>query len=598
MVENCRYLGQYKKEESIIILMEHANARSIDNLLEYRKSICEPVSEKHIIIIFSQISNAITYMHTKGVLHRYLAPHKVFLNSNGTIKVGIVSKMMFSSQPIPHYLNPEVCLGKEYNEKSDVWAIGCILYELATFQKPFECENFMELIELVLKCKPKPLPELYSKTFSNTINELLKENYEQRPSAKYIYETIVPNLLKNLKNTPKKLFFAPHFKNGPKEYSMLFALNLNKFFDITPIELPRKKIVSLSVSKTHFIAVASDHSVYTWGEDQFGQLGHGETPSYRKYPICIDYFREKSILSCTAGEAFSIFLDCNGLLYSCGDGKYGCLGHGNWNSITKPKLIESLVSRNVKIVKCGTKHVVALDTKGALYAWGSSKDGQLGLDNVKYCCIPTQVLLTNVQIRNVFAGEDATILIAANGNILATGNNAYNKLGITKINPVRKFTMVAEISIKIKDICIDKNHTVMLTANGDIIVIGLYFDRQVELKKSEICPRLVNLPDVRFIACGLSFLLAIDGKHEMHFWGSYYRHLTGATQNVTHTNVILKQVENERKEGVKNYYIKIISQPTKICSLFLNESLQQNKNISIGGLYAQDNNVLLLVHHS
>lgn len=103
--------------------------------------------------------------------------------------------------------------------------------------------------------------------------------------------------------------------------------------------------------------------------------------------------------------------------------------------------------------------------------------------------------------------------------------------------------MVAAIAIRIKDICIEKEHTVMLTSNGDIIVIGLYFDKETDAKKSKICPRLVNLPDVRFISCGSSYLLAIDGKHELHFWGSYYRSLTGSPQCITHSNVLLNPAQ-------------------------------------------------------
>ncbi|GJQ82019.1 hypothetical protein Trydic_g6896 [Trypoxylus dichotomus] len=595
-----RYLGHYKKEDSIVIIMEHANARSIDSLVEYRKSIFQPISEKHILVIFSQISNAIMYMHSNGILHRYLAPQKIFLNGNGTVKISIISHMMFSSQQVPHYLNPEVCLGKEYNEKSDVWAIGCVLYELACFKKPFDSENFLELIQQVLKCKPKPIPQIYSRSFSDAIWAILRENHEERPTAKYIYEIMVPDLLRNLKNTPKKLFFSNYFNKGTKKYSVLFQLGLNKFFDLTPIELPCKKIIDFVTAKTHYIAITADNLAYTWGDDSFGQLGHGNALGKVKYPICVEHLRGKAIIKCSAGEGFTIFLDVNGLLYSCGDGKYGCLGHGNWNSITKPKLIESLITRHIKNVKCGSRHVVALDSKGVIYAWGSSKDGQLGLETIKYCCLPTQVVLINVQVQNIFAGEDATIAIADNGNILAAGNNNYNKLGITNINPVTKFTMVAAIAIKIKDICIEKEHTVMLTSNGDIIVIGLYFDRQSDIKKSKICPRLVNLPDVRFITCGSSYLLAIDGKHELHFWGSYYRSLTGSTQCITHSNVVLNPIQNENvtKNQVKNYYVKIISQPTKICSICLNENLELQTNNYIGGIYAQENNIFLLIHNS
>ena len=65
-----------------------------------------------------------------------------------------------------------------------------------------------------------------------------------------------------------------------------------------------------------------------------------------------------SHLSPPAG--FSVFASDNGIVMTCGDGTYGCLGHGNWNNINTPKLVESLLTVDVAAIACGRRHVVVV----------------------------------------------------------------------------------------------------------------------------------------------------------------------------------------------------------------------------------------------
>ena len=57
----------------------------------------------------------------------------------------------------PYYLSPEMCEEKPYNEKSDVWALGCVLYELCTFKHPFDANNQGALILRIVKGKFLPI---------------------------------------------------------------------------------------------------------------------------------------------------------------------------------------------------------------------------------------------------------------------------------------------------------------------------------------------------------------------------------------------------------------------------------------------------------
>jgi NIMA (never in mitosis gene a)-related kinase 1/4/5 len=65
-------------------------------------------------------------------------------------------------QGTPYYMSPEVCQSKPYDYKSDVWALGCILYELATLKHAFTAENLLGLVFKIVQDKQDPIPDVYS----------------------------------------------------------------------------------------------------------------------------------------------------------------------------------------------------------------------------------------------------------------------------------------------------------------------------------------------------------------------------------------------------------------------------------------------------
>jgi NIMA (never in mitosis gene a)-related kinase len=96
---------------------------------------------------FAQISDALRYMHQQRIMHRDIKPANVLVGSNGALKVGDLglgrqlseqTMEAFSKVGTPYYVSPEVVRGAGYDWKSDVWSLGCLLYELATLRSPFE----------------------------------------------------------------------------------------------------------------------------------------------------------------------------------------------------------------------------------------------------------------------------------------------------------------------------------------------------------------------------------------------------------------------------------------------------------------------------
>jgi serine/threonine protein kinase len=86
----------------------------------------------------------------------------------------------------PYYLSPEICEDKPYNDKSYVWALGCILYELCTYQHPFTARSQGGLIMKILNDNPKPINSYYSKELNSLIDSLFNKDFKKRPSCEEI----------------------------------------------------------------------------------------------------------------------------------------------------------------------------------------------------------------------------------------------------------------------------------------------------------------------------------------------------------------------------------------------------------------------------
>ncbi|KXS99671.1 hypothetical protein AC578_9889 [Pseudocercospora eumusae] len=125
------------------------------------------------------------------ILHRDLKPENVFLGENNSVKLGdfglskIIAAHDFASTYVgtPFYMSPEICAAERYSHHSDIWSLGCIIYELATRNVPFEARSHMELVLKIKKGYIKPLPPQYSQDLSDAIAWCLKTDPRQRPDC-------------------------------------------------------------------------------------------------------------------------------------------------------------------------------------------------------------------------------------------------------------------------------------------------------------------------------------------------------------------------------------------------------------------------------
>ena len=125
------------------------------------------------------------------ILHRDLKPENIFLGSDNTVKLGDfgLSKLMhshdFASTYVgtPFYMSPEICAAEKYTLRSDIWAVGCIMYELCQKEPPFNARTHIQLVQKIREGKFPPLPEFYSSELRNTIASCLRVNPDTRPDT-------------------------------------------------------------------------------------------------------------------------------------------------------------------------------------------------------------------------------------------------------------------------------------------------------------------------------------------------------------------------------------------------------------------------------
>ena len=192
-----KYFESFKMRQNIYIVMEYCEKGDLCTYMSERQKNKKPnhfFREDFIWKIFIQISIGLYYIHSKKILHRDIKTLNIFLTKelNGKIgDLGVAKALEDTDHAMtfigtPYYVSPEMCQNKPYNEKSDIWALGCILYELITFCHPFTASNQAALFLKILTGNYTPLPERISKDLVNMVKFILQKNYIKRPTMKEI----------------------------------------------------------------------------------------------------------------------------------------------------------------------------------------------------------------------------------------------------------------------------------------------------------------------------------------------------------------------------------------------------------------------------
>ena len=187
-----------KENTKIYIIMEYCPGGDLSQLIKRCRHQKQYISEDIIWKIFSQVVSALYACHTNKsgkILHRDIKPSNIFLDNENNVKLGdfglslmLNNEMNFAYSNVgtPYYMSPEQVDENKYNEKSDIWSLGCFLYELTSLHPPFEAHNHLSLALKIKSGKVDKLPEKYSDNLCKVIFWMMNVDQNKRPSIKDI----------------------------------------------------------------------------------------------------------------------------------------------------------------------------------------------------------------------------------------------------------------------------------------------------------------------------------------------------------------------------------------------------------------------------
>uniref|UniRef100_A0A4X1TPI4 NIMA related kinase 8 n=1 Tax=Sus scrofa TaxID=9823 RepID=A0A4X1TPI4_PIG len=187
------YYENFLEDKALMIAMEYAPGGTLAEFIQKR---CNSLLEEETILhFFVQILLALHHVHTHLILHRDLKTQNILLDKHRmVVKIGDfgISKILSSKSKAytvvgtPCYISPELCEGKPYNQKSDIWALGCVLYELASLKRAFEAANLPALVLKIMSGTFAPISDRYSPELRQLVLSLLSLEPAQRPPLSHI----------------------------------------------------------------------------------------------------------------------------------------------------------------------------------------------------------------------------------------------------------------------------------------------------------------------------------------------------------------------------------------------------------------------------
>jgi len=186
-----RYLDSFLEDGELHIITEFCDGGTLLQLIDKQpKNVGLP--EDTACRICAQVLSGLAHLHERCVMHRDLKPANIFLLKTGGVVLGDlgIAKVLLKATDqaetfigSPAYMAPEVVDAQPYGPSSDIWAFGCVAYQMCTTRKPFEAPSAPALYVKILRCKAPSVPGCYSAELRDAICSCLRRIPRKRPGA-------------------------------------------------------------------------------------------------------------------------------------------------------------------------------------------------------------------------------------------------------------------------------------------------------------------------------------------------------------------------------------------------------------------------------
>ncbi|KAK9817161.1 hypothetical protein WJX72_010545 [[Myrmecia] bisecta] len=191
-----RYLGSWKRQDALWIVMEYCGGGSVSDLMHASDA---PLDEELIAYICAETLAGLAYLHAMGKVHRDIKCGNILLTETGEVKLadfGVAAQLTNTMSKrntfigTPHWMAPEVIQESRYDGKVDVWALGISAIEMAEITPPRWAVHPMRVIFMISRDPPPRLADRdkWSLTFHDFVAQSLQKDPKSRPSAKYLLQ--------------------------------------------------------------------------------------------------------------------------------------------------------------------------------------------------------------------------------------------------------------------------------------------------------------------------------------------------------------------------------------------------------------------------
>lgn len=178
-------------------------------------------------------------------------------------------------------------------------------------------------------------------------------------------------------------------------------------------------VCAFSCGRYHTSVLTTNGKVWTFGDNDFGQLGNDSTIPRSSIPVEVPF--EVKVVAIYCGSAHTAVLTADGEVFTWGSNNFGQLGNGETNDKFYPVKVMNLDSPIVAIA-CGLYHTVALTTCGKVFTWGYNNFGQLGYDTpTSVSKTPKEIMGISCQVATISCNSASTTIMTLDGEVVTWG---------------------------------------------------------------------------------------------------------------------------------------------------------------------------------
>eukprot|EP01029_Cantina_marsupialis_P026945 TRINITY_DN7392_c0_g2_i1.p1 TRINITY_DN7392_c0_g2~~TRINITY_DN7392_c0_g2_i1.p1 ORF type:complete len:417 (-),score=76.20 TRINITY_DN7392_c0_g2_i1:319-1569(-) len=206
-----KYYEAFTHRDNLYICMEFAKYGDLHRLIQKQRSKNKHLPEAVVWNLFIQMCKGLQCLHKKRIVHRDLKPKNIFMMSSDKLTIGDLGCSKVMKQDLtrtqvgtPYYMSPEIWGKHAYDEKNDIWALGCIIFEMCALRPPFLANDMPSLARQVKVATVPRIPSSYSSGLGRVVASMLVKNPAKRANIDSILASpeVVAHMTSTVPCTP------------------------------------------------------------------------------------------------------------------------------------------------------------------------------------------------------------------------------------------------------------------------------------------------------------------------------------------------------------------------------------------------------------